>query len=257
MITEDDRKELAAQIDEFSKLHHGDIAVLLEGAHIHYRTWRRAAQCTIVSDVEFKKIAEFLSEHSLGKSEPKMGSYFKNELADYYGFYNMYRPNSVDETRIEVFRAAFKWDKVRRAAVVVMQDHGGSSTEFMVYKPKGEFLFLRGAVEGWSSLYALGKLWPYKIADSEIVNIMTGVCVAMDYADCDERSLLPIVFPIVLEKLVETGFSEYREEIKPSPQYERLRRLLEVAVRDNVSATEVWSRFAMPGNSNGGPRTKS
>jgi hypothetical protein len=100
----------------------------------------------------------------------------------------------------------------------------------------------------------LGELWNYRVKDEEFAAIMTGVCVATDYADRDERTLLPIVFPIVMEKRLGTDFSQYREEVRPSSGYDRVQQLLEVAVRANMSTVDVWSRFAMPGKANGGPR---
>ncbi|WP_224543272.1 hypothetical protein [Mesorhizobium sp. CA16] len=249
---EEARQQVKALIDEFSKEHRGEIESILRDAGIPYRTWRRAGQGFPISDVEFNKIVRFLSRHSLVYSKPDTGKYSKRELDDHYGFYNMYRPNSVDAKRIEVFRAEFEWDDSLKVAKVVMQNYGRSKVQFIVYKPTGNFLFLRGAVAGWSSLYVLDKLGRCRIGGND-TKIMTGVCVAMDYTDSHERSLYPVLFPVVLEKIQDVGFSDYKEEVAPSVEYERLRELLEIAVRGNQSAVEVWSRFVMPGNANGGP----
>ncbi|TPL89746.1 hypothetical protein FJ941_02790 [Mesorhizobium sp. B2-3-13] len=256
MATEEERKEARQQvkalIDEFSKEHRGEIESILGNAGLPYRTWRRAGQGLSISDVEFNKIVRFLSKNSLVYSKRETGTYTKKVFDGHYGFYNMYRPNSVDSNRIEIFRAGFEWDDSLKVAKVVMQNYGRNRVQFIVYKPEGKFLFLRGAVDGWSSLYALDELGRCRIRGKE-TKIMTGVCVAMDYTDSYERSLYPVLFPVVLEKMHDVGFADYKEEVAPSVEYERLRELLEIAVRGNKSAVDVWLRFAMPGNANGGP----
>ncbi|MER9642367.1 hypothetical protein [Mesorhizobium sp. M0239] len=254
MTTEADRKELAYRIEKYSGSNRGQIGLRLEEAGIEYRTWRRAAIGIGISDVEFQKISAFLSDNSLIRSKEETGIYLKDDFVDYYGFYDLYRPNSADENRIEVFRAQFEWDKNLNVAKVVAQIDNGSLREFIVYKPAGNFLFLRGAVRGWSSLYALDNLWDCRIQDGQAVSVMTGVSVAMDYTDRNERSIHPVLFPIVLEKVRDKGFMPYRQEVKPNASYERLHELLAIAARLHISSTDVWSRFMMPGDANGGPR---
>jgi hypothetical protein len=111
MFTDADRKDVAAQIREFSSQHRGNVASELEKAGIQYKTWRRAAQLIIISGIEFKKIQDFLSDNSLAKSSPETGLYTKDDFKVYYGLYNVYRPNSVNEARIEVFPAKFSWNR--------------------------------------------------------------------------------------------------------------------------------------------------
>ncbi|TGR08788.1 hypothetical protein EN833_15100 [Mesorhizobium sp. M4B.F.Ca.ET.190.01.1.1] len=254
MAAADERAYLKRQITEFTKEYRGrSLIETLEKDNISYRTWRRAANGESISDVEFRKISLFLSNFGFVEAPSEIGSYRKNEKS--YGFYNLYRPNSIDENRIEIFSARMRWDGSRRSETVVIRDEGGEETEFIVQRPKSsDFFFLRGAVEGWSSLYVLRTLRPYPESNGQKEAIMGGLCVATDYTDRFQQALFPVVFPIVLEKGSETDFSEYRQAAAPSDEHARLLKLLQMAVHANEGSIGVWRRLEMPGKSNGGPQ---
>ncbi|TBF85710.1 hypothetical protein [Rhizobium leguminosarum] len=251
MRTEDEKQELAGLIDIFKRANYREVTDILIGTGIATYTWYKAAAGTAISDANFDKILEIIYSSKVDgiTSRNEFGSYTVASMREYEGYFKLYRPNSEDKTKIEVFSAMFKWSPKDRCLMFYVRNLD-SQSEFFVHRPKTHSnISLRGVSTGWSSLYILGN----RIHGTTCIS---GVSVAMDTIVPGEALFHPILFPIVLEKVSTEALDPYHQLDNGSHEYERVEALLKASVNANVGVVEtVWSRFKMPGNSNGGPNT--
>ncbi|MDR9763736.1 hypothetical protein RJJ37_29595 [Rhizobium redzepovicii] len=257
MRTEEERQELVGLIDVYKRAKFRKVTEILSGTEIGVHTWHKAAAGHSISDDKFYKILDLIYRSRVDgiTSRKEFGSYSISSMEEYEGYYSIYRPNSEDKAKIEVFSAKCAWSGKDRCLMVYVQNIR-SQSEYFVHKPKTHNnISLRGVSIGWSSLYILGKHVSYG-GDHSSSTCISGVSVAMDTIVPGEQLFHPILFPVVFEKVnAETLHSYYQLE-KGSHAYERADALLKAAVDANISVIEtVWSRFTMPGNSNGGPDT--
>lgn len=259
---EDDAYLLGLAQEYSGKTRGGDLAIgrVLESGSQGFSidSWYRLLREEPVIDSAKSAMLKFLQGSGLVtlKAGNRFGAYTHASMRDNFGSYRMYRPNSEVPDGIEIFSGRLSWNIEGRSAALEIKEierPNASNPIFELYQHTAAHAYMmRTSTRVWNSLYILSVLKEREDLYGTKYRAMMGVSLAMDTIDPELKEFVPILFPIVIERVEDQSDDAYRSILPGAPEHERLNALLRTAVRGSRDTVSVWERFAMPGTANGG-----
>lgn len=248
--------DLPNRVMRFSKHYRGTVQKRLELTPISTHSWWRVHRGERVSLAVQEAIKAFLDENE--GADPsfvakKVTGYEKDGIPAPLQPYVLYRADTTSADSIEVFPGELKWSDEEGMAYLSCKEEGDGNVLLSVLKPPfSDFIMLRGADWGWSSLYVINAGSPQSGKFARL-----GLALILDQLKAEVETSSPILTPVALAPQPAEPIASYKKLKRGEEEFAAAEALLTAAVHDNLMVTSVLERFAMPGKINGGAQRPS